>query len=133
MQMLEPFSRTLSPDLTAAEADSYPEEDFLTPEMEREKSQQAADDLTRLAAAAEFEQRTRGMYPDTWEALVDACAACADHVVDPFDGQDYGYINNATYFLLFSSGPDADPRTTDDIVYDSRTGLTRGWTNAPTR
>jgi len=35
---------------------------------------------------------------------------------DPFDGMDYGYVAAEDGFILFSSGPDGEPQTDDDIT-----------------
>jgi Zn-dependent protease with chaperone function len=122
----------LSPDLAAAMSDDR-DLSTLAPETAALMTQQAEQDLNRLATAAVSEQRTKGLYPEDLEALVAACgAACEDGTTDPFDGQDYGYSNLETHFILFSSGPDGSARTDDDLVYDSRVGqILRGWDNSP--
>ena len=40
--------------------------------------------------------------------------------VDPYDGDNFGYDVRGSDFVIYSSGPDAEPWTDDDIRYDSR-------------
>ena len=39
---------------------------------------------------------------------------------DPFDGERYGYRSRDDHFQLWSSGPDGESRTSDDLLVDSR-------------
>jgi Zn-dependent protease with chaperone function len=135
MQMLAPLTGALSPDLAAADDTGLGSDMITSAAQEVLLTQQAEQDLAQLASVAEVEQRTKGLYPVDWEALAAVCGQrCEDQLEDPFDGEEYGYVNNETYFLLFSSGPDATPRTGDDIVYDSRVGqIARGWTSNGTQ
>jgi Zn-dependent protease with chaperone function len=45
--------------------------------------------------------------------------------IDPFDGGRYGYDTDGQGFVLWSSGPDAQPDTDDDIHFDSRSSARR--------
>jgi len=39
---------------------------------------------------------------------------------DPFDGGRYGYRTRDDHYQLWSSGPDGESRTSDDVLVDSR-------------
>ena len=39
---------------------------------------------------------------------------------DPFDGERYGYRTREDHYQLWSSGPDGESRTSDDVLVDSR-------------
>ncbi len=45
---------------------------------------------------------------------------------DPFDGYPYGYVNEGTHYVIWSSGPDGEAGTDDDLAYDSREGRPAG-------
>ena len=95
----------------------------------------AEGQMMLLARVVTWERQERRRIPATWSALVAACVAqqlCETEPIDPFDGSEYGYVVGANHFVMFSSGPDAEPRTADDIVYDSRVAqVARGWESSP--
>lgn len=95
------------------------------------KVDKAEREIQLLANVVAQELRENRALPANWDALVQACQAqqaCIGTPNDPFDGAPYGYVATTRYFVMFSSGPDQEPETADDIVYDSRAGqLSRGW------
>jgi hypothetical protein len=75
-----------------------------------------------LATVAREYRRERGAFPADYDALVGAWEAARDGVrvpVDPFDGKAYGYVVEEGSFLLWSSGPDGESGTDDDITVRS--------------
>lgn len=80
--------------------------------------QQAETDLANLAEVAREYRRENEAFPAALDALLVAWKASrggARAPVDPFDGQDYGYLLEGDSFLLWSAGPDGESGTDDDI------------------
>jgi Zn-dependent protease with chaperone function len=80
-------------------------------------------DLMNLVAFVEEEQRHGGAMP--WnrtelEAAFKLRYPNAKWPLDPYSESDYGYDQRSGHFVLYSSGPDAEWWTDDDLRYDSR-------------
>lgn len=152
-QLLSPLAGLLTPRAAAMEAPASPEEGELEALLRTQAPAVAAvaargdlevdsqasviraeGEMMLLARVVSWERQERRKIPADWRALVAACVAqqlCDTAPIDPFDGSEYGYVAAANHFVMFSSGPDAEPRTADDIVYDSRVGqMARGWDNS---
>lgn len=81
-------------------------------------------DFSALAELLADEWRTGRPLPTDVEALYVLWSERfpdAEPPIDPFDGARYGYETGDDWFVLWSSGPDMQPGTTDDPEYDSRT------------
>lgn len=79
--------------------------------------QQVNSDLTRIAAFLDAEIAAgRGLPTEDAELAARWESRTGDTLPsDPFDGFDYGYFAEGTTYLLWSSGPDGETGTTDDI------------------
>lgn len=83
---------------------------------------QVETDLAELAKVAREYRRENGAFPADSNALAAAWKAARDGVtalVDPFDGNSYGYVLEEDSFLLWSAGPDGESGTQDDISVGS--------------
>ena len=84
---------------------------------------QARNDLERLQALIEADARAGRQVPwDVWElyARWSAVHGKDSEPMDPFSGYWYDYDQRGGAYRLWSTGPDGENRTTDDIVIDSR-------------
>ena len=80
-------------------------------------------DMARLAAAIEAERAAGRPIPWDWRELRAVWAARhpgEPYPEDPFDSSAYGYEGKGDEYRLWSSGPDVESYTDDDIVWDSR-------------
>jgi len=79
---------------------------------------------TALTSMALFLERDRERRPLPWNVaeLYQRYAEANPGVepLDPYDGTRFGYDHRGNDFVLFSSGPDGESWTGDDIRYDSR-------------
>jgi Zn-dependent protease with chaperone function len=77
----------------------------------------ARSDLAAMAEVAREHREETGAPPVDGAALVDAWRARhgGSPPVDPFDGFSYGYSVTRDRFLLWSSGPDGESGSDDDI------------------
>jgi Zn-dependent protease with chaperone function len=79
---------------------------------------QATGDLARLAEFLESYRQANGLLPEDDEALFAAWEAERGEPFppDPFDGAPYGYRVEDDGYLLWSSGPDRQSGSDDDIA-----------------
>jgi hypothetical protein len=87
--------------------------------------QQVGRDLEGLKAFIEGERRRDRPVPwDVWDLYARWEAAHPGDAapVDPFGGYWYDYESHGDSYRIWSSGPDGDNRTKDDIVLDSAPG-----------
>jgi hypothetical protein len=81
----------------------------------------AESELVLLALAIHEHHDSTGQLPDEdadLEAIWAQKWGDAPYPTDPFDGASYGYVPlDATTAMLYSSGPDAEARTEDDLEY----------------
>jgi Zn-dependent protease with chaperone function len=85
-------------------------------------TERARTDIARLAEFIE-QERARGVLPWNSRELYRRLQVeypTAKGPSDPFDGTDYGYEQRGDHFLVWSSGPDGESWTDDDLRYDSR-------------
>jgi Zn-dependent protease with chaperone function len=98
---------------------------------------QAKKDLERLRSFVESEVRAGRQLPWDVSELYERWSAVNGRnsgPVDPFSGYWYDYDQRAGAYRLWSMGPDATNRTSDDIVIDSRLARQRRTPNpAPRR
>jgi len=90
-------------------------------------TEQVLADFDRLARLIDGELAARGRLPDM-DALDSLWAARYPHdpfPTDPFDGLDYGYVVDGREYRLWSSGPDGEGGTDDDIVRAPSARVTR--------
>lgn len=82
---------------------------------------EAASDAELLATGVRRYLEERGELPsdldDVYEAWPDWYGG-AQAPVDPFDGLRYGYELRESGFSIWSSGPDGEPETDDDLVFE---------------
>lgn len=80
----------------------------------------AAQVQTDLETLAQFigSEWTDGAFPETMSELRERWTEVRDEVfpLDPFDGYQYGYRLSNDGYRLWSSGPDGESSTADDIV-----------------
>ena len=84
-------------------------------------AQRAHADILRIAQFIESNRRKSGLPwngVDLYRRLAEADSGW--HPVDPFDGARYAYQARGDDFIIYSSGPDGESWTSDDIRYDSR-------------
>ncbi len=79
---------------------------------------QIETDMERLASVVdEYHEETGAVPPDAeelygaWESL----RSGEEAPIDPFDAAQYGYYSTDGGFVIWSSGPDGEPETDDDI------------------
>ncbi len=84
--------------------------------------QQANSDLARIGAFLDAELAAgRALPVDDAELAARWESATGETLPsDPFDGFDYGYFPEGATYLLWSSGPDGESGTTDDIDVTNR-------------
>lgn len=84
------------------------------------------EDLTAIEGVLRDEWQARGELPADGDALVaawDRWRPGEPFPTDPFDGTRYGYVpDEEGEALVFSSGPDAQPATADDIDHPVTVG-----------
>ena len=83
---------------------------------------QVATDFEELSELLQEVHLERGVWPASPEELYEAWARLRpgqSEPLDPFDGFRYGYFRSKETYQIWSSGPDQEPNTADDIVYDS--------------
>lgn len=93
-----------------------------------EGSARAHAELAQLAALVDAELAAGRPGPWDTDELYELWAAAhpnAPEPSDPFDGARYGYEQRGDAYRIWSSGPDQESRTADDIRYDSRVGAGR--------
>lgn len=76
-------------------------------------------DTAQLALLAEEYREKMGVLPADSEALYGAWRSLRSEEkepLDPFDSYEYGYDLTEEGFVIWSSGPDGEPDTDDDIV-----------------
>ena len=82
-------------------------------------TEKATSDLASLAAAVREHHAATGVVPADGDQLQEAWLARRgeqEYPSDPFDGQSYGLTaDDAGNLVLYSSGPDAEPLTGDDL------------------
>ncbi len=79
---------------------------------------QAEDDLRRLADLIDGHATAAGEYPYDFDALIELWEETYPSEPmprDPFDGADYGYESAEEGYRLWSSGPDRESETEDDL------------------
>ena len=83
----------------------------------------ARADILRIAQFIETDRRSHSLpwnTSDLYQRLGSAEPAWTP--LDPFDDGWYGYQARGDDFVVYSSGPDGEAWTDDDIRYDSRVG-----------
>jgi len=94
-----------------------------------EATQQVHRDIDRLKALLEADlDNGRSLPWDVWELYrrwTEVHPGEAEPT-DPFSGYWYDYDSRGDAYRIWSTGPDGDNRTKDDIVFDSRTSADRG-------
>ena len=87
----------------------------------------ARADMARLAAVIEAERAAGQPIPWDWRELRSMWIVHnpgEPYPEDPFDSSTYGYESKGEDYRLWSTGPDVESYTEDDIIWDSR--LERG-------
>ncbi len=87
----------------------------------------ARSDLDRLARLLDEERAQGRPLPFDWRGLQSLWTErfpSAPYPLDPFDSTTYGYMREGEGYRLWSTGPDVESFTEDDIV--------RAWTPRPT-
>jgi hypothetical protein len=90
-----------------------------------DKQPQVERDLKQLKAFVESERRRgRGLPWDSWELYARWQVAHPDDKgpIDPFSGYWYDFESRGDKYRIWSTGPDEDTNTADDIVLDSTPG-----------
>jgi hypothetical protein len=85
---------------------------------------QVSHDLARLTTLVETDlHKGRPLPWDVWDLYTRWQEAYPSQTapVDPFSGYWYDYDWRGNAFRVWSAGPDGRNRTSDDIVFDSRT------------
>jgi Zn-dependent protease with chaperone function len=88
-------------------------------------TQQVEHDLERLKGLIEADRKQGRPLPwDVWDlyARWEQLHPADDAPLDPFSGYWYDYECHGDAYRLWSSGPDGENRTRDDIVLDSQSG-----------
>ncbi len=81
-------------------------------------ARQAQEDLRRIAELIDLTASASGEYPEDLDALVALWESAHPGEAlprDPFDGAAYGYQKEAHAYRLWSSGPDGESETADDL------------------
>jgi Zn-dependent protease with chaperone function len=95
------------------------------PEEQVEPARQAVqEDFRRLVEFIEKHRAETGSLPADANALYQLWTQSYPEqtgLFDPFDGRRYGYFVEEGVYYLWSSGPDAQDQTDDDIWYNSET------------
>jgi Zn-dependent protease with chaperone function len=109
-------------DPTAIEGSDYAEETAALPQRSAaELEAQARIDLAAIAQVVREHHAATGetiQDSDQLDALWFEYRDEEDSPVDPYDGYAYGMHTTASGLKLFSSGPDAEPETEDDLVVE---------------
>jgi hypothetical protein len=87
-------------------------------------TKQVTRDFERLRDVIDAEIRGGRLLPwDVWDLYNQFENRHPDEEppTDPFSGYWYDYQQQGGHYRLRSMGPDGQPRTVDDIVFDSRT------------
>lgn len=90
-----------------------------------DKEPQVERDLRQLKAFVESERkRGRGLPWDSWDlyARWEAAHPNEKGPIDPFSGYWYDFESRGDAYRIWSTGPDQDTHTADDIVLDSTPG-----------
>ena len=114
-ELLEEFA-------AAAESDAEPVSAYVAPPVDSAMAIAKAD-LAALAAFLDESRASGAVLPWDTDELYDAWMARnpgASEPRDPFDGSYYGYRTRDDEYQIWSSGPDGEPGTADDVVVDSR-------------
>ena len=94
----------------------------MTPEQTEAATRQARHDLGRLASLVEGERAAGRPLPADWrelQALWTRRFPTVPYPMDPFDSSTYGYVREGDAYRLWSTGPDIESFTDDDIVWNS--------------
>jgi Zn-dependent protease with chaperone function len=86
---------------------------------------QVNEDFGRLSGLLEEHYRIHGALPADGDELYAAWSALrpgAAEPADPFDGLRYGYWADEASYSFWSSGPDGDAQTDDDIEFEGAVG-----------
>lgn len=95
-------------------------ESSLPPDTEAPAKRVEAD-LQRLSAFIEEEWGGVAMLPESMEEIRTRWTLARPDEplpMDPFDGFEYGYTRDGTSYWIWSSGPDGESGTADDIAYE---------------
>jgi hypothetical protein len=117
--LLPRFSQALAQQQAAAEP-AEPRYEAPPPDV---AGAQVTEDFDRLIAFLKQESSAGRALPTDGRDLYKRWSQIRRYEmepIDPFDGGRYGYETDGEAFVLWSSGPDADPDTEDDINFDSR-------------
>jgi Zn-dependent protease with chaperone function len=119
------FMRSVLPEFQKAllKAQAAGQPDLDSPIDVTAAKEQVADDLALLAEVANAHRESTGHVPADEATLILAWEEShGDRAIpiDPFDGNRYGYRVEENNFILWSSGPDGQSATEDDIWLDSR-------------
>jgi Zn-dependent protease with chaperone function len=95
--------------------------DAIQPVDPTEATQRVQADFKRLSAFIEEQWGITGLWPESMEQIRETWVVVQpdeELPIDPFDGFDYGYMLEGTTYWIWSSGPDGDSGTDDDIAYE---------------
>jgi Zn-dependent protease with chaperone function len=95
--------------------------DVLQPVDPSEGARQVEADFKRLSAFIEEQWGITGLWPESMEEIRETWTFVQPNEqfpIDPFDGFEYGYMLDGTKYWIWSSGPDGDSGTDDDIAYE---------------
>jgi Zn-dependent protease with chaperone function len=84
--------------------------------------ERARADILRIAKFIDANRRDHGLPWNTTDLYHRLAAGETWEPVDPFDDTHYAYQARGEDFIVYSSGPDGESWTADDIRYDSRVG-----------
>lgn len=82
-------------------------------------ARQAENDLGRIERLLDAHLGEHGSYPDDLESLIEVWETAYPGEAmprDPFDGADYGYTPWESGYRIWSSGPDRESETADDLA-----------------
>ncbi len=102
--------------------------DYVPPPPE-EAARLTQEGFARLAAFLAEERRAGRPLPADAEELYDRWFEAypgEEPPVDPYDGDYFGYDLAGTGYILWSSGPDQTPGTSDDVIYAPAAALADG-------
>ncbi len=115
---------TFLPRMVARRAETASHEDKYEPPPTDLATHQAQADFIRLSAFLQSELEAGRSLPADGTALYKRWNQVRRYEwepFDPFDGERYGYQLQGPAFVFWSSGPDQESDTLDDIMFDSRT------------